>query len=247
MRAKLRQLSPNDHEEIWNKLKHPIEPLLVGRFELSTTSLDVPLRKVFHHMLIHMEDLPQPLIRAVGGFLSCLLNRIDNELPTTRLIARVLAEPTQISTPPGTSGPDKAQLIYLLNQQHTAILSTLSKLTHVTINWTALPTSALKSTLSAQTRNMLDSFLLSIDNRLHDHIFRMKALLSAAININGSCLSAIISSGIKTRKEFEALLTSLTHEDDNHFAMKKQLQDLLIDFRRVAGLTTGTDNVRSSN
>ena len=193
-----------------------------------------------------MEDIPQPLIRAVGGFLSCLLNRIDNELPTSRLISKILAEPTQIYTPPGTSGPDKAQILYLLNQQHTAILSTLAKLSQISINWTTLPTSILQKTLSTQTRNMLDSFLLSIDNRLHDHIFRMKHLLSAAININGGCTTAIISSGLKSRKEFEALLTSLTHEDDNHFATKKQLQDLLVDFRRIAGLATGNENNRAN-
>ena len=89
---------------------------------------------------------------------------------------------------------------------------------------------------------MLDTFLLSVDNRLHDHIFKMKSILAAAININGRCFSAVKSSGMKSRREFEALLTSLTREDDQHFALKKQLQDLLVDFRVAAGLPSTVPN-----
>ena len=237
LRSKLRELSPDAHHEIWNKLKHTLTPLLVGRFEMSAMSQDIPLRKQFHNMLLHLPDLPPPLVKAVGSFMSTLLQRVDEELPTTRLVSRLLSNPPPLPpTPPTCSTVDRGQIIDLLNKQHSAIMSTLSALQSCTINWTSLPLTTVKTTLSAQTRNMLDSFLLSVDNRLHDHVFKMKSVLAAAININGSCLSAIKSSGFKSRKEFEALLTSLTREDDQHFALKKQLADLLIDFRITAGI-----------
>ena len=238
LRRKVKELSPNQHEDIWKGLdKDTLVPLLVGRFELSAVSVEVPLRKAFHNMLIHLNELPIPLIKAVGAFLSCLLFNIDRELPTSQLISKLLAEPVQVPASPPQSTSDRTQVIQLLNKQHAAILATLTQLSNIKINWTNLPNTYLKTALSAQTRNMLDSFLLSIDNRLQDHIFKMKSLLGAAININGGCLSTFISSGLKSRKEFESLLTSFTNEDDKHFATKKQMQDLLVDFRRIAGLS----------
>ena len=233
----LKEAAPEKYAEYWASLSKTIVPLLVGRFELSSASLQIPLRKSFHHMLIHLNDLPVPLVRAVGSFLSSLLSRIDNELPTAQLITKILASPVQSPSSPSTpkTSSSQNQIIQTLNQQHAAILDTLTQLSTIKIDWATLPTTTLKTTLSIQTRNMLDTFLLSIDNRLQEHIFQMKGLLSAAININGGCLQAIVSTGVKSRREFENLLTSLTNEDDKHFATKKQMQDLLVDFRRLAG------------
>ena len=101
MRAKLRELSPNDHHVVWQQVRHAIEPLLIGRFELSSLSHEKPLRKLFQHVLLHLADLPNHLVKAIGAFLSTLVQRVDNELPTARLISRLLATPPpSLTTPP---------------------------------------------------------------------------------------------------------------------------------------------------
>ena len=120
--------------------------------------------------------------------------------------------------------------------QHNALVDTCSQLDLIRLEWAHLPADPLRHTLSAQSRNMTVQFWMSLDNRVKIALFKIKQTLAGGFHLNCMLQQALLSDGLRSRRELENLLAKFLKENEQHFRQNAQFTELLEEFRKACSV-----------
>ena len=248
LRAKLRDALPEEHEAIWASVKHNLIPTLTARFELSSASKTQPIRQSFHNMLLAIKDIPIDARKAIGSFLSKMLANIEDEGPSVAYMKKMChphaydncanMDPAKLT--------DRQRLLRALSKQHNELIETCAQIDKISLKWTVLPSEPLRTALSAQSRNMNLQFWLTLGNRVQMALFNAKNYLSSGFHINYFVQQALLSEGLKSRRELEALLATFVNEGESHFRNHAQFGELLSEFRKTCTFLDTATSTKTS-